>query len=100
MYNSSPMADSFTLTVPADAQYRTLGPDVAAKYAEVAGGTAAEGHALSTAVDAAIQKLVHGAHHTAAVDLAFRVAAGSVEVQLRCEGRSSSVKHVIHGHTH
>jgi len=94
------MADSFTLTVPADAQYRHLAPDVAAKYVEVAGGTASDGQALSSALDAAIQALIHGSHKHAGIDLSFKVAAGRVEVQLRCEGKSSSLTHEIHGHQH
>lgn len=90
------MSDPFKLTVPVDDRYRNLAPDVAAKYAELAGGTADDGKALAAAINAAIDKIAHGAHRGAGVDLDFHVAAGSVEVQARCEGRTAAVTHHVH----
>jgi hypothetical protein len=94
------MSDSFKLTVPVDERYRNLAPDVSAKYAELAGGTADDGKALSSEVNAAIEKLAHGAPHGAGVDLAFHVAAGRVEVQLQCHGRTAAVTHHMHHAKH
>jgi hypothetical protein len=93
------MSDPFKLTVPVDERYRNLAPDVSAKYAELAGGSAEDGKALSSAVNAAMEKLVHGAPHGAGVDLAFHVAAGHVEVHLHSHGRTAVVKHHVH-HKH
>jgi hypothetical protein len=94
------VSDPFKLTVPVDDRYRSLAPDVAAKYAELAGGSANDGHALSTALNAAIDTLIHGARHGAGIDLDFHIAAGSVEVHVQCEGRTTVVKHHVHQARH
>jgi hypothetical protein len=90
------VSDPFTLTVPVDDRYRHLAPDVSAKYAELAGGTADDGRALAAEINAAIDKIAHGAPHGAGVELAFHAAAGRVEVHLQCHGRTAVVKHHVH----
>jgi len=89
------VSDPFKLTVPIDDSYRSLAPDVSAKYAELAGGTADDGQALASEINAAIDKVAHGSPHGAGVDLDFHVVAGSVEVHLQCHGRTAVVKHHV-----
>jgi len=85
------MADAFTLLVPLDARYRALAPEVARRYAELVGGSAADGAAIATTVTAAIDRVASGADPHAGVRLAFRPNGQGVRVDLTCGRRSESV---------
>jgi hypothetical protein len=89
------MSETLTLTVPADARYRVLGPEVAGKFAELVGGTPADGKALADAVSAALADVVDGSEDGSRVDLTFQTETGGVDVTIRCASRSSVVKHPL-----
>lgn len=85
------MADAFSLQIPLDPAYRALVPEVAGRYAELLGGTAADAAALSQAVDAAITKLSAGVESSMSVDLRFRPNGAGVHVELSCRDRHATV---------
>lgn len=89
------MSMPFTLTVPAEAKYRPLVPEVARKYVELSGGSPADAQALAAAVGEAVDGLVNGAGSGASVALEFRLAAAGLEITVRCDGRSAVVKHPL-----
>ena len=86
------MSDPVTLVVPADARYRTLAPELAGKYVEIAGGSAADAKTLSEAVLRALTTLTAAG---ADIDVAFHSEGSRVEITLRCGGRSAVVKHLL-----
>jgi len=85
------MADAFSLQIPLEPVYRSLVPEVAGRYAELLGGSAADATALSAAVDAAITKVAAVAEPSAEVDLRFRPNGAGVHVDLSCRGRHETV---------
>ena len=85
------MSDPFRLTVPADSRFRALVPEVASRYVEVLGGSAAEGATLAAAVTAALDQLTLGARDGEPVQFAFRWNAGNVLVDLSLGGRAETV---------
>ena len=85
------MPDSFRLTVAADSRFRGLVPEVASRYVEVIGGAAADAQAVGAAVQEAVDQIAAEAGDAAAIDLAFRSTAGSIEVELTHAGRSQTV---------
>lgn len=85
------MADAFTLQIPVDAPYRALVPEVASRYAELAGGSAADAAALASALQAAVDRLAARAAADAHVDLAFRPQTDGVHVDLSCNGHREAV---------
>lgn len=85
----------FTMTLPAQGPFRELAPDLAAKYAELAGGSAADGQALAAALDDALAKITASVGPDASVELAFRPANGGVDIALRCGDRSSALTHAL-----
>jgi hypothetical protein len=89
------MTDPFTLVVPADATYRGLVPEVAGRYAELCGGSAADGAALAEALVGVIDRLADGAGAEVGIDLSFRAEPGSVRVDLRCDGREAVVRQKV-----
>ncbi len=89
------MAPSFSLTVPADARYRTLGPDVAGKYVELAGGGKADAATFHAAVSEALDQIAPASSPDVDVALAFEATAGGVEVTMTAAGRSTSVRHPL-----
>ena len=88
------MADAFTMSVPTDARYRVLASELAGKYVELVGGTAADGSALGAAVAEALER---AASHSPAddVELEYRVGADGVGVTVRHAGRSAVVSHPL-----
>ena len=76
--------------VPADERFVALAPDVAAKYAELAGGTAADGASLAESVSKAIRSL--GLSADADLHLSFHTNHGHVEVVVRGGSRSATVR--------
>jgi hypothetical protein len=85
------MADAFTLQIPVEPPYRALVPEVAARYAELSGGSSADAAALASALQSAIDRLTSHAAADAHVDLAFRHSAGGVHVDLSCNGHREAV---------
>ena len=85
------MADAFTLQIPVDAPYRALVPEVAARYAELSGGSPADAAALASALQTAVDRLASHAAADAHVDLAFRPQAGGMHVELSCNGHREAV---------
>jgi len=76
--------------VPADTRFVALAPDVAAKYAELAGGTEADAAALAESVSKAIHSL--GVPADADLHLSFSAEHGHVEVIVRGASRSATVR--------
>ncbi|HUL74011.1 MAG TPA: hypothetical protein VLT86_12975 [Vicinamibacterales bacterium] len=87
------MPHPFALQVPADDRYRALAPEVAGKYVELVGGTAADGRALAEALLGALGRVVNG--HADVVDLKFESRGGSVHVDVRCGDQTAVVQHAI-----
>jgi hypothetical protein len=85
------MADAFTLTIPVAADFRSLVPDVAGRYAELAGGSGADGAAFAAALVAAIARVESKVGADASMDLAFRVEDGRVQVHVTCGAHRESV---------
>ena len=79
------------MLVPLAVPYRALAPDLASRYAELAGGSAEAAASLASAVDAAIDRVSAGAPAHAAIGLAFTPDSGGVRVELSCDGRREAV---------
>jgi anti-sigma regulatory factor (Ser/Thr protein kinase) len=88
------MADAFTISVPTDARYRVLASEIAGKYVELVGGTAADGTALATAVAEALDRAATSSPGEDVV-LEFRAGADGVGVTVRHGGRSAIVSHPL-----
>jgi len=86
------MLPSFHLSVPADARYRVLAPEVAAKYAALAGCSEAEAKAFLSEVDQAAEGL---AGTDANIVLVFTTEAGAMRATLTCGARSATVRHFL-----
>lgn len=69
---------AFMLRVPADAPYRVLAGEVAARYVEVIGGAATLAAALASDVSRAVEDLAPFGD----VDLAFSRTSAGIEVAL------------------
>ena len=100
------MTDPVTLTLPADARFRGLAPDVGGRYVVAAGGSEADASAVVEALKTAIDSLTAGAAEGAGVELKFGTPAGpeagreggpepGIEVTVQCEGKSSVVTHPL-----
>ena len=83
---------SFALDVPVDPRYRVLGPEVAGRYVEVLGGGESDRQAFAAAV---AEAMARGASPDGQIDLKFRTEASGIEVECRCDGRSSVVRHAL-----
>jgi len=89
------MSDAFTLRVPADARFRTLGPEVASRYVEIVGGSEADRQTLAAAVAGALTDLTASAPVGASCDVAVTASGAGVEVTVRCGARSSVVRQAL-----
>jgi hypothetical protein len=89
------MADALLLTLPVAAAFRTLGPQIAARYAEIAGGTPADSTALSAALAETLEGLAAAAGPDAALALRFQKRADGIEVEARCGDRSATVRQTV-----
>lgn len=89
------MPGPLSLIVPADRRYRVLAPELAEKYAELAGGTAADGPALAASIAAAMDKLCPESTAGEHIDLTFRPEPTGLVVEIHCEGRSTTVRHLL-----
>lgn len=89
------MSGPLFLIVPADGRFRTLASELAEKYAELAGGTAADGPALAATIATAMDQLcpeTDGGFH---IDLTFRPDATGFLVEIKCGDRSTTVRHLL-----
>jgi hypothetical protein len=80
------MSEPFILVVPADPRFRVIAQDVAGRFAELSGGTAA---AVQAAVKSAVDAIATG--DNAAVTLTFRKVDARVDVELRCGSKTSTI---------
>lgn len=85
------MADAFSLLVSLDPPYRALAPEVAGRYAELAGGSSEDAAALASAVTAAIDRVSVDADPHGEVGLQFAAEASGIRVDLSCGSRRESV---------
>ena len=85
------MSDPLTLVVPVDARYRVLAPEIAAKFAEISGGSSADGEALAGTLSGALAKIADGAADGDHVNLTLQVRPAGVEITLQCRDRSTVV---------
>ncbi len=79
----------FDLSVPSDDRYRSLTPEVAAKYAELAGRPAADAQALAADVEAAAARLATPDHN---IEIKLTSTDAAVTVSLESAGQSALVK--------
>jgi hypothetical protein len=89
------MPEPVRLTVPVDDRYRVLGPEVASKYAELVGGTAADGASLAAALTEAVDKLLAASGSADGIELAFEPGPDGVEISLTCGAQSAVVRHPL-----
>ena len=85
------MVDSFTLQISVEGPYRDLAPEVATRYAELAGGSSADGAAFGASLASAIDRLVSGAGPEDHLEMAFVPGDAGVHVDLSCNGRKETV---------
>lgn len=83
------MLSAFQMSVPADARYRVLAPEVAAKYAAMAGCPEADAKSVLADVERAAADLVGAGDDIAVV---LTVDAAGVRVTLTCGARSITVR--------
>jgi len=89
------MLDAFSLIVPTDPTFESLAPELATRYAELAGGSPADAQAAGAALRAALARVSQGAVPGEHVDLAFRPEAGGVHVDLTCAGKTETINVTI-----
>ena len=87
------MALPFTMSVPLDPRYRVLAPQVAGKYAELEGGSPADGEALAGALAAALDAIAATSSADAHADLVFRREPEGVDIEVRSGTGSSHLRH-------
>lgn len=85
------MLDAFSLIVPTDPTFESLAPEIATRYAELAGGAPADAQAVGAALRAALARVSEGAVPGEHVDLAFRPEEGGVHMNLRCAGKNETI---------
>jgi hypothetical protein len=84
---------AFTLQVPADSDFRSLLGEVAGRYAEIAGASAAECEALARALADRVGALPH--ERGEQIELACTPTPAGVDVSIRANGRVSVVHHPL-----
>ena len=89
------MLDAFSLIVPADPSFESLAPELATRYAELAGGSPADAQAVGAALRGALERVSAGAVPGEHVSLAFRPEAGGVHVALSCAGKNETINVTI-----
>lgn len=89
------MSEPFTLTVSADARYRVVGPEVAAKYAELGGGSAADAAAFGEAIREALRNVFNGTGPGAEAVLKFRTTPEGIEVRVSCGTETTTLRHPL-----
>jgi hypothetical protein len=84
---------SFTMRLPLDGRFQSIGTDIARKYAELAGGAAPDAEELARSLSQAVASLSAGVSPDESVDFGFVAGAQGLEITLRCAGRSAVVTH-------
>jgi len=85
------MNDVVTLLVPTEERYRAIVPDIARKYVEIAGGSAADADAVVDRLHGALTQLAGAASGDSEIALVFQIDQGAVEFVVQCGGRSVTV---------
>ena len=83
------MLPPFDLSVPTDARFRTMAPDVAAKYAELAGCAPVATTAVRDQVDAAATTMATAGENIA---LGFSTEAAEVIVKMSCGSQTATIR--------
>ena len=83
------MLPPFDLSVPTDARFRSMAPEAAAKYAELAGCAPAAAAAIKENVDAAATKMASCGENIA---LGFTTAESEVVVKMTCGGQNATIR--------
>ena len=83
------MLPPFDLSVPTDARFRPMAPEVAAKYAELAGCAPAAATAVRDQVDAAALKMATCGENIA---LGFVTAEFEVIVTMSCGSEHATIR--------
>jgi len=86
------MLSSLRFSVPADARYRVLAPEVAAKYAALAGCPETEATAVLTEVDRAAARLAGAGEN---ISLVFEADGQELLVTLSSGAQSATVRRVL-----
>jgi len=86
------MLQSFQMSVPADARYRVLAPEVAGKFAALAGCSETDANAVLADVERAAAELAGAGDNIA---LVFGADADGLSVTLTCGGQSKTVRRDI-----
>lgn len=86
------MLPSFEFSVPADARYRVLAPEVAAKYAALAGCPESEAKAVLVDVEHAAAELAQAGDDIA---LIFAVGPHDLHVTLTSGSRTTTVRRAL-----
>jgi hypothetical protein len=82
------MLPPFDLSVPSDDRYRSLTPEVTAKYAELAGRPAADAQALATEVNEAATRLAKPDQN---IDIKLTSTEDRVNVSLESAGQTATL---------
>jgi hypothetical protein len=83
------MLPPFDLSVPTDARFRSMAPEVAAKYAELAGCAPAAATAIHDQVDATSTSMADSGENIA---LGFSTAESEVVVTMACGGQNATIR--------
>ena len=86
------MLPSFQMSVPADARYRVLAPEVAGKYAALAGCSDADAKAVLADVERAAAEMSGAGTDIA---LVFGTDTGGLHVTLTCGAESQVVRRAL-----
>ncbi len=80
------------MTVTSPEPFRSMAVEVAGKYVEMAGGSAADVGALTSALAGTIDTMASGAPDGATIDLAFRPNGQDIEVTVTCGEHAAVVR--------
>jgi hypothetical protein len=89
------MPESFTLSLPGEQNFSQIAADVASKYIELAGGSAADAQALAAAVVDAMTDVAGAGGMRGKVACEFRRNGGQIDVTVRCHGRARTVTQTV-----
>jgi hypothetical protein len=85
----------FAMTVSAEGPFLAIASEVAGRYAEMAGGTAADAAGVTTALAGTLDQVAAGAGPDATIDLTFRANGHGIEIAVRCGALASVVRHPL-----
>jgi hypothetical protein len=85
------MSEPVTLLVPIEESYRGIGPALARKYLEIAGGSSQDGESLAASVTGALAQLVGSEASAANIEMIFTHERAAIDVRVRCGDRTATV---------